>query len=49
MNSTIKEYLIQRFLKNNIRKYHKYCLEWIDGLVPNQIEYFIREKKRLNL
>ena len=49
MNSIIKEYLTQRFLINNIRKYHKYCLEWIDGLIPDQIRYFVEEKKRLNL
>jgi len=43
----MQEYLIQRFLKNNINKYHKYCMEWIKNLTPTQIEYFKIERERL--
>ena len=49
MNNIIREYLTQRFLKNNNTKYYKYVNEWIDNLIPSQIDYFIIEKKRLNL
>jgi len=49
MNNIIKEYLIQRFIKNNHPKYYKYCNEWINNLLENQIRYFIIEKERLNL
>ena len=45
----MKEYLIQRFLRNNHNKYHKYCKEWVENVTPEQIQYFIEEKKRLNL
>lgn len=47
MKGSIEEYLIQRFLKNNVRKYHKYCVEWINNLTENQVKYFILEKERL--
>ena len=43
----MKEYLIQRFLRNNHNKYHKYCKEWAENVTPEQIQYFIEEKKRL--
>lgn len=49
MNSTIKEYLIQRFIRHNHNKYRKYCNEWIDNVTEDQINYFIEEKRRLNL
>ena len=49
MNAIIKEYLTQRFLKNNHPKYFKYCEEWISNVTENQIEYFIKERKRLSL
>lgn len=47
--SSIKEYLTQRFIRNNHPKYYKYCNEWIDNLLENQISYFIEEQKRLSL
>jgi hypothetical protein len=49
MNNIIKEYLTQRFLKNNHTKYHKYCNEWINNVTKEQVDYFIKEKDRLNL
>lgn len=48
MNNIIKEYLTQRFLKNNHTKYYKYCNEWIDNVTKEQLNYFIKEKDRLN-
>lgn len=44
----MKEYLIQRFLKNNHSKYRKYVMEWIDALTGDQIAYFVLEKQRLH-
>lgn len=49
MNSIIKAYLTQRFLKNNHNKYYKYCNKWIQNVTIDQLNYFIEEKKRLNL
>lgn len=44
----MKEYLIQRFLKNNHKKYHKYVTEWLEVLTDDQIAYFALEKQRLH-
>lgn len=49
MDPEIKEYLIQRFLRNNHKRYHKYVLEWINGVTQNQINYFRLEKERIGL
>lgn len=49
MDSITKAYLTQRFLKNNHTKYYKYCNEWISNVTYDQINYFIEERKRLNL
>lgn len=35
MNSIIKEYLTQRFIRNNHPKYYKYCEEWINNVLPD--------------
>ena len=48
MNNIIREYLTQRFLKNNHAKYYKYCNDWIDNVTEEQLNYFIKEKARLN-
>lgn len=45
----MNEYLINRFLKNNIRKYHKYCMDWVNNITKDQIKYFVEEYKRLSL
>ena len=49
MKDSIKGYLIQRFLKHNVLKKHKYCKEWVDNVTEDQIKYFILEKERLGL
>lgn len=49
MNSIIKEYLTQRFIRNNHPKYYKYCEEWISNVLPDQLAYFIEERKRLSI
>ena len=48
MNNIIREYLTQRFLRNNHTKYYKYCNDWIDNVTEEQLNYFIKEKDRLN-
>ena len=45
----LKEYLVQRFVKNNHNKYFKYCNEWINNITEDQKIYFIIEKEHLNL
>ena len=46
---TIDEYLIYRFKRNNHNKYLKYMQEWMDKVLPYQLEYFKKEKERLRL
>ena len=48
MNNVIREYLTQRFLRNNHTKYYKYCNDWIDNVTEEQLNYFIKEKDKLN-
>jgi hypothetical protein len=43
----MEKYLIWRFLKNNIKRYHQYCMDWISHLTDEQIMYFSEEKERL--
>ena len=43
----MKNYLQQRFLRNNHPKYHKYMDEWISGVTHDQMRYFAEEKKRI--
>lgn len=49
MNSIIKDYLVQRFIRNNRKQYWIYCNEWISNVTEDQIKYFIEEQKRLGL
>lgn len=44
-----EEYLRYRFLRNNHNKYAKYVQEWIDNLLPEQLEYLKLEQTRLAL
>lgn len=46
---SMREYLTQRFLRNNHNKYHKYLKEWIQNITPDQMKYFREEKRRLGL
>lgn len=43
----MREYLVDRFMKSNIPKYHKYCNEWINNLTDIQLLEFEKERKRL--
>ena len=45
----MNEYLIKRFLRNNVRKYHKYCMDWVNKVTSKQMQYFEKEKERLGL
>lgn len=49
MNSVIKDYLVQRFFRNNHNKYRKYCIEWVSNVTEDQVKYFIEERRRLSL
>jgi len=44
----MRNYLLQRFYRNNHNKYRKYAEEWVDNLTPEQILYFSLEKERLH-
>lgn len=46
---TFDEYLRHRFKTNNHAKYLKYMEQWIEKLLPYQLEYFKIEQKRLGL
>ncbi len=46
---TLREYMFQRFIRNNHPKYHKYANSWIDCTVKSQWDYFKEEQKRLGL
>jgi hypothetical protein len=46
---TFDEYLRHRFKTNNHTKYLKYMEQWIEKLLPYQLEYFKVEQKRLGL
>lgn len=43
----IKKYLVWRFNRHNVKKYRRYCNDWINGLHVDQIKYFKEEMKRL--
>ena len=43
----MRNYLQQRFLRNNHPKYHKYMEEWIDGVTADQMRYFEEERRRI--
>lgn len=44
----MKEYLLQRFYRNNHNKYKKYAEEWIFNLTQDQLAYFVLEKNRID-
>lgn len=46
---TLKEYMFQRFYRNNHPKYRRYAEEWINGTTKQQRAYFKEEQKRLGL
>ena len=45
MTDNMREYLRQRFNRNNHPKYHKYFEEWLNGVVDTQLMYFEKEKR----
>ena len=45
----IRDYMLQRFRRNNHAKYQKYAEEWADNTTKEQQEYFRQEQKRLEL
>lgn len=47
MTDNMREYLRQRFYRNNHSKYRKYFEEWLNGVVGTQLMYFEKEKYRL--
>ncbi len=42
-----KDYLVWRCKINWSNKYHCYIEEWIDNVLPTQLEYFRREMNNL--
>jgi hypothetical protein len=42
----VKIWLENKFYKDNHKKYHKYCKEWLDNLLPYQLKGF--EKQMYN-
>ena len=45
----IRDYMFQRFRRNNHAKYQKYAEEWVNNTTQEQQEYFKQEQKRLGL
>ena len=43
MTDNMREYLRQRFYRNNHSKYRKYFEEWLSGVVDTQLMYFEKE------
>ena len=43
----LHDYLTERFRRNNLPKYHKYCEEWISQTTFEQLRYFEQEKRRI--
>ena len=43
----MRSYLAERFRRNNIPKYHRYCDEWIDNTTLPQLLYIHEEKRRI--
>lgn len=44
----MKNYLQQRFLRNNHPKYHKYMDEWISGVTPDRCDTLPKRKRESN-
>lgn len=47
LRSKLRPYLVERFRKNNIPKYHQYCEQWIENTTRDQLQYYREEKRRL--
>lgn len=47
LRSKLRPYLVERFRKNNIPKYHQYCEQWIENTTRDQLLYYREEKRRL--
>ena len=47
MTQEDKDYLLWRCKVNWHNKYHRYINEWIDNVLPTQLEYFRREMNNL--
>ena len=47
MTSVLRTYLEWRWRVNTWHKYQRYRDEWIDNLVPSQLQYFEREMQHL--
>lgn len=47
MTKVMYEYLKQRFYRNNHAKYRKYFDEWVSNVTETQIDYFEKEKYRI--
>lgn len=44
-----KEYLKQRFYRDNIFKYHKYFEEWFSNLTDTQLFYFKIDQEKCQI
>lgn len=47
MTQEDKDYLVWRCKTSWHNKYHHYINEWIDNIIPTQLEYLRREKENL--
>lgn len=47
MNDILYEWLKNRWMYDNHKKYHKYFNEWVLRLTDIQIEYFEKQRKSL--
>ena len=47
MTQEDKDYLFWRCKTNWHNKYHRYIYEWIDNVLPTQLEYFKKEMEHL--
>lgn len=47
MTQEEKDYLYWRCKVNWHNKYHRYINEWIDNVLPHQLEYFKKEMENL--
>jgi len=47
MTQEERDYLLWRCKTNWHHKYHKYINEWIDNVLPQQLDYFKIEMKHL--
>lgn len=47
MTQEVKDYLYWRCKTNWHNKYHRYINEWVDNVLPHQLEYFKKEMENL--